>query len=89
MISRASRAAVDSGWIAYPHQVGQTGKTVAPKAYIGFGISGSTQHTCGMKNSKLVINVNNMAENTFFETSDYGFVCDAGEVLDSLLKQTE
>ncbi len=69
--------------------IGVSGKTVAPKAYIGFGISGSTQHTCGMKNSKLVINVNNMAENTFFETSDYGFVCDAGEVLDSLLKQTE
>ncbi len=69
--------------------IGVSGKTVAPRAYIGFGISGSTQHTCGMKDSKLIINVNNFEENTFFDISDYGYVCDAGEVLDSLLKQTE
>ena len=85
----ATSLPVDEGWISEDKKIGQTGKTIRPKLYIGCGVSGAIQHSAGMINSECIIAINTNPKADIFNFADYGIVGDSNEIVPALIKELQ
>lgn len=85
----STRAVVDSGWYPYATQIGQTGKVVSPKLYIGCGVSGAIQHKVGMQSSQTIVAINKDANAPIFDFSDMAVVGDVHQVVPALTEKVK
>ena len=83
----ATSLPIDEGWISEEYKIGQTGKTIRPKLYIGCGVSGAIQHSAGMMNSELIVAINNNRNADIFDFSDYGIIGDVNQILPALIRE--
>ena len=83
----ATSLPVDEGWISEERKIGQTGKTIKPKLYIGCGVSGAIQHSAGMINSECIVAINTNPKAEIFDFADYGIVGDVNRVVPALVQQ--
>lgn len=83
----ATSLPVDAGWISEDYKIGQTGKTIRPRLYIGCGVSGAIQHSAGMINSELIVAVNANPKADIFNFADYGIIGDVSKIIPALIKE--
>jgi electron transfer flavoprotein alpha subunit len=83
----ATSLPVDEGWISEDHKIGQTGKTIRPKLYVGCGVSGAIQHSAGMINSGLIVAINTDPKAAIFQFADYGIIGDIKEIVPALIRE--
>ena len=83
----ATNLPVDEGWISEDNKIGQTGKTIRPRLYIGCGISGAVQHSAGMIDSEVIVAINNDPDADIFKFADYGIVGDINEIIPAIIKE--
>ena len=83
----ASRPICDNGWLPLDRQIGSSGQTIAPKLYIGLGISGAIQHIVGMKGARTIVAINKDAEAPIFEIADIGVVANLFDVVPPLIEE--
>jgi len=82
----ATSPPVDAGWISKDYQIGQTGKTIRPRLYMGCGVSGALQHSAGMINSELIVAININPKADIFNFADYGIIGDVNQIVPALIK---
>ena len=83
----ATSLPVDASWISKDYQIGQTGKTIRPRLYIGCGVSGAIQHSAGMINSELIVAINIDPKADIFNFADYGIIGDVNQIVPALIKE--